>query len=336
MRKLTCPRGGATRLTFAATGDLLAATGRTAVYCWARDHEWALTGLEHDGPVTGVAFHPGGRTLAYSAIASGAPRELSAHPPGAPAASVWRRRFARESLRPFTGVHLYSLTGTDEFVPNRVRVPRDELSLLTPDNFARGLTFTPDGRALLAGHHELAGLTASRAAVYHWHFTERAGVWYATDPVAARGATAGGGALMDGFLVLAGYWGVAALAVAPVEGLFVPDVQATPVVAVAPGRELVATYAHGPIEVWSLRAPDRVARITDAPALVTALAFDQDGRALAAGHAGGEVSFWNPDTGGAGPRRDFGVGPVTALAYAPDGLTLAVAGSAGVVVVDTD
>ncbi len=337
MQKLACPRGGAERLTFSPDGDLLAGAGRTAVYCWTRSRDWELTGLEHNGPVTGLAFHPTGRTLAYSAIALGLLGSSPPPPPtGAPPESVWRRRFSREALRPFTGVHLYSLTGTDEFVPNRVRVPRDELSLLTPDNFARGLAFTPDGRALLAAHTEPVGLLRSEASVYHWHFTEHNGIWHATDPTAAQGRTEGGGALVDGYLALAGRWGVAACPVASTTGLYMPVVNGSGAVAVAPAYEMVATYDHGPIVVWNLRDAPPVATITTAPALVTALAFAPDGRTLAAGHAGKEVSFWDPFTGGAGPERDFGVGPVTSLAYAPDGLTLAVAGRNGVVVVDTE
>src|SRR5206468_9045906 len=122
---------------------------------------------------TGVAFHPSGRTLAYAAIAptwfAQAPPPPPP-PPGAPPPSVWRRRFAREAPRPFTGVHLYPLTGIDEFVPNRLRVPTPENATVTAQRWARGLAFTPDGRALLAGFVDAPPFGRPRAHLSHWHF----------------------------------------------------------------------------------------------------------------------------------------------------------------------
>jgi WD40 repeat protein len=350
VQKLSCPRGGVTHLTFSPDGDLLAGIGAigtrfshmsppTAVYCWTRSRDWEKTGLEHDGPVTGVAFHPTGRTLAYAGIARLGVAQAAPPPPpaGGPAPSIWRRRFAREALRPFTGVHLYSLTGTDEFVPNRVRVPQDEVTILSPDSWARGLVFTPDGRVLLSAHSERTGFSRTRANVYHWHFTEGEGVWRVADVVAAHGATERGGALVGAsYLALAGQWGVAVCPVESPTGLYVPDVQSAGVVAVASGSELVAVREQGPLVVWHLRTAEPVARAKADPGAVTALAFAPDGATLAVGTAGKIVTFWNPLTGAYGPERDFDVGPVTALAYAPDGLTLAVAGRTGLVVVDTE
>ena len=351
MQKLSCPRGGVSYVTFSPDGDILAgfAQNSNALYCWFRSRSWEKTGLEHSGPITGVAFHPTGRTLAYAGIArggffqprpaivsSGAPASAAAD---APAPSVWRRRFAHEAHRPFTGVLFYPLAEADEFVPNRVSVPQTEGAILQPHTWARGLAFTPDGRVLLAGQVELHGLLRARANLYHWHFTETGGIWRAADPVGGCGATEHGGALVGGYLGLTGAWGVAACPVEPATGLYVPDVRAANAVAVAPARELIATCAQGPVSVWHLRAGPPVATITTNSGWTNALAFAPDGGTLAVGHggtAGGSVSFWEPLTGTAGPERDFGVGPVTALAYAPDGLTLAVAGRGGLVVVDTD
>src|SRR6266545_1363223 len=112
-------------------------------WCCPRSRDWEMTGLEHDGPITGLAFHPTGRTLAYAAVGHVTTmreppvREVPAETP-----SVWRRRFARESQRSFTGILLYSLTGTDEFAPNRVRVPHPQ-GMVAPNNWVRGLAFTP-------------------------------------------------------------------------------------------------------------------------------------------------------------------------------------------------
>lgn len=350
MQKLSYPRGGVSYLTFSPDGDILAGFWQNkdarpglvqhkhALYCWSRSRDWGMTGLEHDGPITGLTFHPTGRTLAYAGIARGGSwRAPPAREPPAQTPSVWRRSFARESLHPFTGVHLYSLTGTDEFVPNRVRVPLAENAILAPGTWARGLAFTPDGRAMLSAQIELLGLMRTRANIYHWHFAEENGMWRVADPVAGCGATENGGALVgDACLALTGTWGVTVCPVAPATGLFVPDVRAASAVAVAPGRELVAVSETGSLTVWHLRTANPICKPDRAAGLVTALAFSPDGGTLAAGHAGNTVTFWDPLTGWAGPERDFGVGPVTALAYAPDGLTLAVAGRTGLVVVDTD
>lgn len=336
MQKLWYPRGGVTRLTFSPDGDLLAGIGQNAVYCWTRSRNWEKTGLEHDGPVTGVAFHPSGRTLAYAGIAGQGFAQPPPPPTSVPAPSLWRRRFAREALRPFTGVHLYSLTGTDEFVPNRVRVPRNDITILSPETWARGLAFTPDGSVLLSAQSERVGFTGTRVNVYHWHFTESEGVWRAADVIAAQGATERGGAIVGNCLALAGEWGIAVCPLSDTKGVFMPDVHATRVVAVAPGRELVAVRDPGPLVVWHLRSAEPVGRANTEPRAITALAFAPDGATLAIGTAEQIVTFWNPLTGEHGPERDFDVGPVTSLAYAPDGLTLAVAGRTGLVVVDTE
>ena len=114
---------------------------------------------DHRCHVSPHRAHPGLRGDRAAGVRTGAPPPP---PTGGPAPSIWRRRFAREALRPFTGVHLYSLTGTDEFVPNRVRVPQDEVTILSQDSWARGLAFTPDGRVLLAGHVERHGFSSTR------------------------------------------------------------------------------------------------------------------------------------------------------------------------------
>lgn len=349
MYKLACPRGGAQNLTFSPDGELLAAlgpaavapTGPTAFYFWTRGSGWEVHGAEpRKARLTGLAVHPGGRTLAYAAISTSIWTTPSTTPPppappGAPPPSVWRRRFAREEPRPFTGIHLHPLTAIDEIVPNRLGIPPGENPVVRPDTWARGLAFTPDGGALLAGYTAAAGLTGVRAGLYHWHFTESDGVWLAANTVAAVGGTERGGAIVGGCLALAGSWGVAVLPVESGAGLYVPDVQTATAVAVAPGHELVATGRRSEASVWHLRSAEPVAAVA-APGWVAALALSPDGQTLAAGHSGGTVSFWAARTGAPGPERDFGVGPVTSLAYAPDGLTLAVAGHRGVVVVDTD
>jgi WD40 repeat protein len=259
-----------------------------------------MTGLEHDGPITGLAFHPTGRTLAYAAVARGGiwreppEREAPAETP-----SVWRRRFARETPRPFTGVRLYSLTGTDEFVPNRVRLPRPEDLLIGPQHWARGLAFTPDGRVMLAGQIEVTGLMQTRARIYHWHFTEEEDVWRADAGQAAGcGATENGGALIgDSHLALTGAWGVTVCPVSEATGLYVPDVRAAGATAVAPARELVAVVESGSLTVWHLRQTPPMSKPKHAAGLVTAVAFSPDGGTLAVGHSENTVTFWDPVTG---------------------------------------
>jgi WD40 repeat protein len=335
VQKLSSPRDGVSCLTFSPDGDLLAGLCRSAVLCWTRSRNWEKTGLDHEGPITGLAFHPGGRTLAYAAIArsESAPAPFSPPPPGAHVPSVWRRSFAREDRRSFTGVLLYPLTGTDEFVPNRLRVPHE--GLVHPGIWARGLAFTPDGRALLAAQVEQAWADRTAVNVYHWHFTEADGVWRVDEPAGAVGPTERGGALVGSDLVLAGLWGVAVCPVTPPTGLFVPEVRTAGAVAVATQRELVAVWDNRALSVWSLRAGERVARArVSAP--ITALAFAPDGTTLTVGNESGVTASWEPLTGACGPERDYDVGPITALAYAPDGLTLAVGGRTGLVVVDTE
>ncbi|MBN9120270.1 MAG: WD40 repeat domain-containing protein [Planctomycetes bacterium] len=347
MQKLSCPRGGAARLTFSADGDLLAGLGPTASppalgaaptawYLWTRSRDWEITGLQPKAQLTGLAFHPTGRTLAYARLIPETAVPPPPSPPaGTPPPSVWRRRFAKETPRPFAGVHLYPLTGIDEFAPSRLRVPLEVGTIARPDHWARGLAFTPDGRWLLAGHVEHPGFNFTRVNVLHWHFTETDGVWLVADPVAASGETVNGGGLVGGYLALAGVWGVAACPVESTTGLFLPDVRAAAAVAVAPRGELVAACERGrPVSVWHLRSAAPIATAADGDA--GALAFSPDGATLAVGRTTGAVGFWDVRTGAAGPVRDFGVGPITSLAYAPDGLTLAVAGRTGVVVVDTD
>ena len=336
MQKLSSPRGGVTGLTFSPDGDMLAGFGGNALYCWTRSRGWEKTGLEHDGPVTGVTFHPSGRTLAYAGIARPWFTAAPAPPPArAGSESVWRRRFARAALRPFTGVHLYSLTGTDEFVPNRVQVPHAEGMTLSPESWARGLAFTPDGRALLAAQVESQGMFSRRANVFHWHFTEGRGVWRVANAVAGRAETERGAALVgDSCLALAGVWGVAACAVTGAAGLFVPDVGAASAVAVASRCELVAVLGNGRLTVWHLRTAEAVSAVSSGAWGITSLAFEPGGESLAVGDTEGTVTFLDSRTGAVASEYDFGVGPVRSLTYAPDGLTLAVAGSKGLVVVD--
>ncbi len=341
MQKLVCPRDGVSCLTFSPDGDVLAGIGRpapdgrAAVLCWTRSLDWEITGIDHAGPITGLAFHPTGRTLAFAGISNSfwatavAP---PARPPTATPPSVLRRQFAKEKPRPFTGIHFYPLTGIDEFVPNRAFVPRDENTPTAPDNWARGLAFTPDGRFMLAAHLRPSGFLRWQTSVFHWSLTERGGVWMLANPTAERGETADGAALVGGYLVLAGEWGVA---VCPVES-FVPTVAGAKVVAVSARSEWVATSDGRGVTVWSLRRPQPVAGVRTEHGSVTALALAPDGPALAIGHASGAIVFADAATGAVLAERDFGVGWVTGLAYATDGLTLAVGGLKGVVVVDAE
>lgn len=341
MLRLRCPGRGVTGLTFSPDGDILAGFGENTLYCWTRSRGWAMTGLEHDGPVTGVAFHPSGRTLAYAAI--GRHADAPPPPPRPGSGSVWRRRFAKESLRSFTGVHLYPLTGTDEFVPNRVVVPPAEgANIINPQTWARGLAFTPDGRTLLAAHVESSGIFRTRTNVFHWHFTEAGGVWRAADAVGGRVETERGAALVGhACLALAGPWGVAACPVGGPVGLFVPDVGAAAAVAVAPRCGLVALHGDRRVAVWDLRSAGTVASV-DAVSItrpfgaITSLALAPDGETLAVGDAVGAVTVLAARTGTPLSVCEYGVGRVRSLAYAPDGLTLAVAGERGLAVVDVD
>jgi WD40 repeat protein len=316
---------------------MLAGVGGNALFCWTRSRGWEKTGLEHDGPITGVAFHPNGRTLAYAGIAN-----RVAAPPPAPrptSENVWRRRLAKESRRWFTGVHLYSLTGTDEFVPNRVTVPLGE-GAISPESWARGLAFTPDGRTLLAAEVESVGLFRSRTNVLHWHFTEGVGVWRTVDAVAGRAQTERGAVLVgNSCLAVAGAWGVATCPVPGPAGLFVPDVGAAVAAAAAPHCGLIALYRKGRLTVWHL---GRAEAVVSVPAesiarpfgTITAIALGPDGETLAVGDPGGNVTTLATPTGKQQSVYDFGVGSVRSLAYAPDGLTLSVAGDRGLVVVD--
>lgn len=344
MQKLTCPHGGVTHLTFSPDGDLLAGlvpatlTRNPRVQCWTRSRDWDATGIEHRGPLTGLAFHPSGRTLAYAGISSSfwnpqpqppAPRPVTGPP------TEWRRRLAKEAPRPFTGVHFHPLGEIDEFVPNRAYVPWEAESGPRPDTWARGLHFTPDGRFMLAAHVQPSGGADAPVGVFHWHFTESEGVWMLTETTATRGDTAGGAALVGGWLALAGAWGVTACPLESTVGLFVPDVASAKAVA-ASRDERIATSDGLETRIWSLRQAEPIAVVKSAGGAVNALAFSPDGRTLAIGHTSGTVVFADAPTGGAQAERDFGVGWVTALAYAPDGLTLAVAGGKGAVVVDTE
>lgn len=346
MQKLTCPRGGVTHLTFSPDGDLLAGlipptlTRNPRVQCWTRSRDWAATGVEHRGPLTGLAFHPSGRTLAYAGISNSfwnpqpqppAPRPVAAPP------TAWHRRLAKETPRPFTGVHFYPLGEIDEFVPNRAYVPWEGDQAPRPDTWARGLAFTPDGRFMLAADVRPNGLFGSQVGVFHWHFNEGDGVWMLTETTAARGDTANGAALIGGWLALAGEWGCAACPLEPTTAeLFVPDVTAARAVAAAPRGELVATGDGAAAFVWSLRGRHPLATVSTAHGAPSVLAFAPDGRTLAVGHASGVTVLADTATGAVQAERDFGVGWVTALAFAPDGLTLAVGGGKGAVVVDAE
>lgn len=346
MQKLACPKSGVSALTFAPDGDLLAGLAPATlarnprVACWARSRGWEPSEVEHHGPLAGVAFHPSGRTLAYAGISGSFWNPTPQPPPPRPATgippSVWRRRFAKETEREFTGVHFYPLTGVDEFVPNRAYVPWEAEGRPRPETWARGLCFTPDGRFLLAAHVMPVGGLGSRVGVFHWRIDESEGVWMLTEPTAARGDTADGAALVGGHLALAGDWGVAACPIGPPAGLIVPKVDAAKAVAAAPRGERVATTDGTTATVWSLRAADPLARVRTPHGAVSALAFAPDGRTLAVGHDGGVTAFVDAASGAVQAERDFGVGGVRALAYAPDGLTLAVAGWKGAVVVDTE
>lgn len=307
-----------TGLTFSPDGDMLAGVSHDVLWCWTRSRNWEPTGIRHPDGFAGVAFHPGGRTLAY----------ITGHD-------------LRQ--RPRVGVHLHSLTATREFDTDVLlfREDGDE----GDDRWyrdARGLAFTPDGRTLLSRTDDEDGGFFSglfdrprRAVIIHWHFTLTGDRWNAA-LVPGRTPTERGAALVGTTcLALAARDSVHVCPLDPAATapILAPDVSRLDPVASSMTGELVAGTDGQRIYVWHLREAKPVAAWR-VPPTVLALALSPDARTLATGGQDGAVTLYDPLTGGRGSSFNFGVGAVQSLAYAPDGLTLAIAGDRGLVVVD--
>lgn len=314
MHPLAAPRTGVSHLTFSPDGDLLAGVGERSVLCWTRSRGWEPSGLPHRGPVTGVAFHPGGRTLAYAAFG------------GATRTSAPDR---------FTGVRFYPLGPAHEFKPEVLSfVPEGAFGL---DQWLRGLDFTPDGRSLLSARVQGSGFGTPQAFVQRWDLHTSGPAWQrSTEARASETSAAGGVALLDGpTLALAGPWGVRACPIAgDPAALRVRDVSRARAAAAAPAAELAAAADEREFVVWHLRDATAV-RVVTALA-VAAVAVAPTGGAVATGQADGTVGLWDPFAAAPRATFDFGIGGVQSLAFAPDGLTLAVGGRRGAVVFDAE
>jgi WD40 repeat protein len=307
---------------------MLAGVSDKVLWCWTRSRNWEQTGIRHAGGFAGAAFHPGGRTLAYSALPALYPRAQLPDTTDGP-----------------IGVRLYPLTAASEFDREVLLFEEggdaqggDVLDRLDQYHWARGLVFTPDGRTLLSRVDEDRGLfSRSQPVILHWHFTPSGDRWRVSAPVPGRTVAERGTALVGTTcLALAAKYAVHVCPLDPAATapLLTPDVSQLHPLAVSATAELVAGWDNMRLHVWHLRRPTPVSAWRVAPQTLFSLAFAPDGRALAAGYSDGSVTFWDPHTGGRMSAFNFGVGAVQSLAYAPDGLTLAIAGNRGLVVVD--
>jgi WD40 repeat protein len=302
-----------------AAGSPMSDKGREAglLRFWRAAAGWEPVTVQTRVPVRCLAFHPNGRTLAHL---------------GAPAVAAMP-----EIPRP-DSIHLYPLTGVREFEPvyldwSEFGPPHDT----TPPD-ASGITFTGDGRRLVACSRRDGLLGSWPGAWAFWRF-ERRGERSAVARRARRADPAWAAApLPDGHrLVLAGECGVSVSEVGPgadPEPMRPVFRRACRAVAAAPVGGLIAGADGNRVRLWRLGSPDPVGECGGHSRPVTALAFSPDGARLASGGDDSRVIVWGLAAGTDTTRYDWGVGRVRALAFAPDGLTLAVAGTAGLVVVD--
>jgi WD40 repeat protein len=324
MIRLRCPHAPVVSLAFSPDGDLLAGAGPSEVWCWCRSQGWELTGLQLSGRVSAVAFHPGGRTLAYLG-----------KPPAGPGWEGWvRSHLALDS----TGVRFHPLAPDGVVEPDALVLTQQELPYPPPPNWSPGLAFTPDGATVLSNTVAAPGVFwRPRPHVLRWQMARDGGVWRIPEAAPQRVRADDGVLRVGDALVLIGNFGVRVCPLAPGHStpIVVPLFGNSPAVATAPTGELVAV-ANGPgVAVWHLRTTDRICLIPvrdDRPS-GPALAFSPDGAVLATGSPDG-ITVWNPWTGQPGETFDFGVGAARSVAYSPDGFLMAVAGDGGVVVAD--
>ena len=152
MQHLACPRRGVTGLIFSPDGDMLAGYSDDTLWCWTRSRNWERTGIRHPGTFTGVAFHPGGRTLAYCT-----------HP-----RSLLRSSVAGQPIEEqLNWVRLYPLTAVSEFDPEMLQFQEaaGEFEVFTRNILAKGLAFSPDGSTLLSRMDEEHGFFSRARAV---------------------------------------------------------------------------------------------------------------------------------------------------------------------------
>jgi WD40 repeat protein len=327
VQKLVCPRVGVSNLTFSPDGDMLAGIGPGALYCWTRSRDWEQSGLRHPNHIIlTAAFHPGGRTLAYALIPARIFTPVASPGP---------------MLEGFAGVKLYSLTSEAEFEPDLLPITGPVNSTHYREVWLTGLTFTPDGRMLLANRAEERGLFSTSQVILHWPFTPSGTGWRVPE-TPNRSEPVNGAALFESTsLILTGQWGICVCTLdsgtsAPLQ---VPDLSRATGVVTSQRGELVAATGDGKLQVWNLREPHPIAAWSVPPVPTReafAMAFAPDGRTLAISSTNRIVTFYDPFTGQCRAEYNFGVGGINSLAFASDGLTLAVAGHLGLVVVDTE
>ena len=278
---------------------------------WRVAAGWEPVTVPTRAPVDCLAFHPAGRTLAHL---------------GVPTART------AEVLRTDT-VHLYPLTGVDEFDPHRLdwsEFGAPEAPIPT----VSCLAFTGDGRRLVACTRRF-GLLGMRPGDWaFWRFERSAVVRRARRTDHAWAAAP----LPDGHrVVLAGERGVSVSEVGPGAD---PELKRPAfrrpcrAVAAAPVGDLIAGADGNRVLLWRVTGPDSVGECGGHSGPINALAFSPDGTRLASGGADERVIVWGLAPGTETVRYDWKVGSVRGLAFAPDGLTLAVAGDNGLVVVD--
>lgn len=326
MIRLRCPHAPVVSLTFSPDGDLLAGAGPSEVWCWCRSGGWGLTGLRLTGRVSAVAFHPGGRTLAYVGL-----------PPAEPGWVGWAQsQLALGNI----GVRFHPLAPDGVVAPDVLDLSHRELPNPPPPNWSPGLAFTPDGATVLSNTIAAPGFFwRPRPHVLRWQMARDGGVWRIPE-AAPRWDRVDDGVLRVGnALVLIGRFGVRVCPLDPGDStpLVVPGFASVPDVTAAPVGELLAVANWPGVSVWQLRTPDRLTLIPIHNNRPTgpALAFSPDGAALAIGTSDG-VTVWNPRTGQPGETFDFRVGPVRSVAFSPDGFLMAVAGEEGVAVADVE